>query len=121
MMPPPKPETVEETDCCAVANGPRLASRAATVGASPRSYGLAACAALAPVREPATRVRVTAAVTNNRRARWRAGMDGDCTSDSPQVGRDRRTSVFGGRSSGHIGETTGLDREGSGPLSVTGR
>src|SRR4051794_5447510 len=96
MTPPPKPATAEETDCCAVANGPRLASRAAAVGAGPRSYGLAACALVAPAREPAIRARVVAAATNNRRVRWRSGMDGDCTSDSPQVdGIDERQCSAG--------------------------
>ena len=41
MTPPPKPVTLsEDTLCEDVANGPRLASRIAVVGAGPRSYGL---------------------------------------------------------------------------------
>src|SRR5687767_11166734 len=122
MTPPPKPETLsEETLCWAVANGPRLASRIAVVGFGPRSYGLAACAAVAPVSEPATRARVAAAVTRKRRARCRAGMVGDCTSDSPRGGWNRRASVFGRTRPGHIGEITGLDIDRPGSLSVTRR
>src|SRR5687768_3074297 len=47
MVPPPKPPTRDDTVVSDTANGPRDASMLATVGAGPRSYGLAAAWAVA--------------------------------------------------------------------------
>jgi hypothetical protein len=65
-MPPPKPDTSDETDSWDVAKGPRVASRIALVGAGPLSKGLsAACAvgaATALISESVSAIAATAAV-----------------------------------------------------------
>lgn len=43
-MPPPKPATLDGTEVCDVANGPRLASMLALVGSGPRSNGFSSWA-----------------------------------------------------------------------------
>jgi hypothetical protein len=94
MTPPPKPETlIEDTVCCAVANGPRLASRMAAVGSGPRSYGLAARAAVPPASEPAINARMAAAAASRRLAPVRVGMVDDCTSGSSGVGGSTSVSL----------------------------
>ncbi|MET8348642.1 hypothetical protein [Micromonospora sp. NPDC005206] len=87
MTPPPKPVMLsEDTFCEDVANGPRLASRIAVVGAGPRSYGFsAACTAPeGPARTPpATRAAASASRTARTAMERGRVVVGDDTSGTP--------------------------------------